>query len=49
MNRAQAFAANAPLMGVPGASSPPGGKGDVGANRGRQGDSLEKRLENVQI
>ena len=28
MNRAQAFAANAPLMGVPGASSPPGGKGD---------------------
>ena len=28
MNRAQAFAANAPLMGVPGAASPPGGKGD---------------------
>ena len=28
MNRAQAFAANAPLMGVPGASSPPGGKGE---------------------
>ena len=28
MNRAQAFAANAPLMGVPGASSPPGGQGD---------------------
>ena len=28
MNRAQAFAANAPLMGVPGAYPPPGGKGD---------------------
>ena len=28
MNRAQAFAANAPLMGVPGAASPPGGQGD---------------------
>ena len=28
MNRAKAFAANAPLMGVPGASSPPGGQGD---------------------
>ena len=28
MNRAQAFAANAPLMGVPGAAPPPGGKGD---------------------
>ena len=28
MNRAQAFAANAPLMGVPGASPPPGGKGE---------------------
>ncbi len=28
MNRAQAFAAQAPLMGVPGASSPPGGQGD---------------------
>lgn len=30
-------------------TKPPAGKGDVGANRGRQGDSLEKRLENVQI
>ena len=28
MNRAQAFAANAPLMGVPGAAPPPGGRGD---------------------
>jgi len=28
VNRAQAFAANAPLMGVPGAYPPPGGKGD---------------------
>ena len=28
MNRAAAFAANAPLMGVPGADSPPGGEGD---------------------
>jgi lysophospholipase len=28
VNRAQAFAANAPLMGVPGASSPPGGQGE---------------------
>lgn len=28
MNRAAAFAANAPLMGVPGAASPPGGKGE---------------------
>ncbi len=28
MNRAQAFAANAPLMGVPGAALPPGGQGD---------------------
>jgi lysophospholipase len=28
VNRAQAFAANAPLMGVPGASPPPGGRGD---------------------
>lgn len=28
MNRAAAFAANAPLMGVPGAASPPGGEGD---------------------
>ena len=28
MNRAQAFAAHAPLMGVPGASSPPSGQGD---------------------
>lgn len=28
MNRAIAFAANAPLMGVPGASAPPGGQGD---------------------
>lgn len=30
-------------------TKPPAGKGDVGASRGRQGDSLEKRLENVQI
>mgnify|MGYP002714734757 FL=1 len=28
MNRAQAFAANAPLMGVPGGEPPPGGQGD---------------------
>jgi lysophospholipase len=28
VNRAQAFAANAPLMGVPGATPPPGGQGD---------------------
>ena len=28
---------------------PPAGKGDVTGSRGRQGDSLEKRLENVQI
>lgn len=28
MNRAAAFAANAPLMGVPGAAPPPGGEGD---------------------
>ena len=28
MNRAAAYAANAPLMGVPGASSPPGGEGE---------------------
>ncbi|MGH7019100.1 MAG: alpha/beta hydrolase, partial [Brevundimonas sp.] len=28
MNRATAFAAHAPLMGVPGAASPPGGEGD---------------------
>lgn len=28
MNRAAAFAANAPLMGVPGAASPPGGQGE---------------------
>ena len=28
MNRAAAFAANAPLMGVPNASAPPGGQGD---------------------
>ncbi len=28
MNRAAAFAANAPLMGVPGASAPPGGQGE---------------------
>ena len=28
MNRAQAFAANAPLMAVPGAAPPPGGQGD---------------------
>ena len=28
VNRAAAFAANAPLMGVPGASSPPGGVGE---------------------
>lgn len=28
MNRAAAFAANAPLMGVPGAAAPPGGHGD---------------------
>ena len=28
MNRAQAFAAHAPLMGVPGAAPPPGGEGD---------------------
>lgn len=28
MNRANAFAAHAPLMGVPGAASPPGGEGD---------------------
>ena len=28
MNRAAAFAANAPLMGVPGASAPPGGAGE---------------------
>ena len=28
MSRAAAFAANAPLMGVPGAASPPGGEGD---------------------
>ena len=28
MNRAQAFAANAPLMGVPGGEPPPGGHGD---------------------
>ncbi len=28
MNRAAAFAANAPLMGVPGAASPPGGEGE---------------------
>ncbi len=30
-------------------TKPPGGKGDVTGQRGRQGDSLEKRLENVQI
>ena len=28
MNRAAAYAANAPLMGVPGAASPPGGEGE---------------------
>ena len=28
MNRAAAYAANAPLMGVPGASAPPGGQGE---------------------
>lgn len=28
MSRAAAFAANAPLMGVPGAAAPPGGKGE---------------------
>ena len=28
MNRAAAFAANAPLMGVPGAAAPPGGQGE---------------------
>lgn len=28
MNRAQAYAANAPLMGVPGAMPPPGGQGE---------------------
>jgi lysophospholipase len=28
VNRAAAYAANAPLMGVPGASSPPGGEGE---------------------
>ena len=28
MNRAAAYAANAPLMGVPGASAPPGGVGE---------------------
>jgi lysophospholipase len=28
VNRAQAFAAHAPLMGVPGAAAPPGGEGD---------------------
>ena len=28
MNRAVAYAANAPLMGVPGASAPPGGVGE---------------------
>ena len=28
MSRAAAYAANAPLMGVPGASAPPGGSGE---------------------
>ena len=28
MNRAAAYAANAPLMGVPGASAPHGGEGE---------------------
>ena len=28
MNRAAAYAANAPLMGVPGAAAPPGGVGE---------------------
>lgn len=43
----QAAAAQRRVAGA--TTQPPGGKGNVAAPRGRQGDSLEKRLENVQI